>query len=165
MAKNPSSDDVSSLTSEKDLWDKAEIVSKFIVPLVVAGTALWFNNQLSQRQTSAEMAQIAVGILSEEPVYEEGEIQSDPLREWAISVLQSPKEVSSLTDEAAARLRQEGLPQVPGQLSKNAARLISLPRFLSEDDCNEHYRGVEELFVELGWMNVNQYCRLFAKAD
>jgi len=89
----------------KDNWDKAEVASKFFVPVIIALAALAFNNQVSVRSQAATMAQVAVGILVEEP-----EEMSDELRDWAINVLQRPGEIVALDEAAAEALKREGLP-------------------------------------------------------
>lgn len=91
----------------KDHWDKAEIIAKFLgavfVPLVV-GISVWaFNVQAGRRDTAAQMAQIAVGILSQQPT--DGKTGGDALRSWAIDVLQNPTEVNPLSPDAANQLR------------------------------------------------------------
>lgn len=72
---------------------------------------MFFNSQTSQREQAARMTQIAVGILSEEPEYSPDDTQPDPLRNWAVSVLQQPGETIPLDDEAAEALRRQGLPR------------------------------------------------------
>ena len=51
----------------KDTWDKAEIIGKVAIPVIIAITALTLNDQLSQRAQDAEVIKIAVAILSERP--------------------------------------------------------------------------------------------------
>lgn len=97
----------------KDCWDKGliigEVVGKVLTPIVIGVAALIFNSQTSQREQAARMTQIAVGILSEKPEYSPGNTQPDPLRNWAISVLQRPDETIPLDEEAADALRKQGL--------------------------------------------------------
>lgn len=89
---------------DKDVWDKAEalskVVSSVLIPLVVA-IALWsWNSERTQQQTASAMTEIAVGILTGEPSTE-----TEPLRAWAVSVLQSPSDPPNLSDEAASTLQ------------------------------------------------------------
>lgn len=109
----------------KDRWDKwlicGEIVGKVLTPIVIGLAALLFNSQTSQREQAARMAQIAVGILSEKTEYHIGETQPDPLRDWAVSVLQQPGETVQLDEEAAEALRAKGLPQVFSPLRNSLA--------------------------------------------
>ena len=96
---------------EKDCWDKLEIVGKFVgailIPLAIGGATFVINSENSKRDTSAQMASIAVSILSEKPDSDlEG---SDPLREWAITVLEQPGEVIPLNAAAAQDLRSRSL--------------------------------------------------------
>ncbi|MBY6043630.1 hypothetical protein [Phaeobacter italicus] len=99
----------------KDCWDKGliigEVVGKVLTPIVIGGAALFFNDQTSQREQAARMTQIAVGILSEKPEYSPGDTQPDPLRNWAVAVLQQPGDTIPLDDAAADALRKQGLPR------------------------------------------------------
>lgn len=93
------------MAEEKDGWDKADITLKAVTPIVVAIALLVWNNQQSELQMASTMTGIAVGVLSEEP---KGDGR-DPLREWAISVLQNPSSPPVLSDEAASQLRATNL--------------------------------------------------------
>lgn len=99
----------------KDWWDKGliigEVAGKVLTPLAIGGAALIFNSQTSQREQAARMTQIAVGILSEKPEYSPGDTQPDPLRNWAVAVLQQPGDTIPLDDAAADALRKQGLPR------------------------------------------------------
>jgi len=99
----------------KDCWDKGliigEVVGKVLTPVVIGVAALIFNSQTSQREQAARMTQIAVGILSEKPEYSPGDTQPDPLRNWAVAVLQQPGDTIPLDDAAADALRTQGLPR------------------------------------------------------
>ncbi|MBY5976156.1 hypothetical protein KUV39_05840 [Phaeobacter italicus] len=105
----------------KDWWDKGliigEVAGKVLTPIVIGVAALIFNSQTSQREQAARMTQIAVGILSEKPEYSPGNTQPDPLRNWAISVLQRPDETIPLDEEAADALRKQGLSLVFPELT------------------------------------------------
>ena len=89
----------------KDWWDKAEIIGKIAVPVLIGFVVLFWNSQRTAHETRAAMTQIAIGILSERP--EEG--QPTALREWAIAVLQNPTNPPRMSDEAARQLRFEPL--------------------------------------------------------
>lgn len=91
--------------NRKDNWDKAEIVGKVLLPVLVAIVAYFWNHERTRQETSSAMTSIAVGILSV-PV---GDSSSNALRSWAISVLQSPNSPPPLTDEAARVLELEAL--------------------------------------------------------
>jgi hypothetical protein len=92
------------MSEPKDFWDKAEIVGKVLVPIVV-GVSVWlWNVERTKFQTTATMTQIAIGVLTGEP----SENGSDALREWAISVLRNPSNPPELSDSAATQLSGEG---------------------------------------------------------
>ena len=71
------------MSEQKDIWDKLEIAGKLALPVVIAGATIWFNSQISQRQQNADMVSIAVSVLGQE-----GESKDDPLRSWAVKLLQ-----------------------------------------------------------------------------
>jgi hypothetical protein len=150
----------------KDCWDKwqivGEIVGKVSIPLVVVGATLFFNSQTNHREQAARMAQIAVGILSEKPDYSSGETQPDPLRNWAVSVLQQPGEIVPLDDDAADALRKQGLPNLISmqkypveewtRLADEICTLTKLnegmPRSEAEEECATARKKNWELFWE-----------------
>lgn len=94
------------MEDSKDCWDKIEIIGKVTVPIAVGVLILVWNNQRTSQQTAASMTQIAVSVLSQE--VEDSKI--DPLRDWAVAVLQNPSNPPTLSDEAAAQLRTSALP-------------------------------------------------------
>lgn len=78
-----------------------------LIPLAIGVVTVVINSENSKRDTSAQMASIAVSILSEKP---DGDLEgSDPLREWAITVLEKPGEVIPLNASAAQELRSRSL--------------------------------------------------------
>ncbi len=97
----------------KDGWDKAEIVAKMLVPIVIALFGYLINNSIQEKalqQKDVELSQkyieIAVGILKSDPSKKEKE----PLRAWAIDVLKkySPIEISPAAIEALKNERLSG---------------------------------------------------------
>lgn len=92
--------------AEKDLWAKAGIFGKILVPVLVAGTVLIYNSQANNKATATQMTFIAIGILSGEPT-EDG--SDDPIRNWAVEVLQNPGLITPLSHYAALKLRYKPL--------------------------------------------------------
>lgn len=92
----------------KDLWDKADIIAKFLIPIVVAGTAYLLNGQISERQASTEKSKLAIDILSVPAVVDESSGE-DPLRRWAVVSLTSDFQFS----EAERRLLLTGERSLP----------------------------------------------------
>ncbi len=87
------------------------------------------------------MTEIAVGILSEEaPV---GEI--DPLRDWAISVLQNPSSPPVLTEEAAQQLKFENIgwlkPNTDGSMIRMLELVDELKRSIDEPNATPRSPG------------------------
>ncbi|MBV7393252.1 hypothetical protein [Mameliella sediminis] len=108
------------------------------------------------------MAQIAVGILSKEPEYDLSDTEVDPLREWAIAALQSPGAVIPLTEEAADRLRQKGLP-VAGWM-KDVWGSPSTRVFSTVEECQNYFKGDKGLLfglmTELGSdFDLDEHCK------
>lgn len=92
------------MSEPKDNWDKAEIVGKVALPIVIAAATLLYNNEVSARQQSSKMVELAIGIVTEPPM-DDGE--PEPLRLWAIDILQVN---GGLTEEAASQLKFSSLP-------------------------------------------------------
>ena len=93
------------MMSEKDGWDKFDILLKLAIPAAVAVIAWIWNADRTDRETAASMTQIAIGILSEKPA----EDSADPLRDWAIAVLQNPIDPPVLSAAAAKQLKTSPL--------------------------------------------------------
>lgn len=94
----------------KDLWDKIEVLAKLIgavlVPAIIAGSVYFWNSERTLRDNASTMTSIAVSILSQErEVDAEGVVGIDPLRNWAVTVLQQPNNPPVLSKEAARALR------------------------------------------------------------
>lgn len=106
---------------EKDAWDKIDIAAKvlgtILVPTAIAIIALTWNIERTERQTASDMTQIAVSILTGAPSPE-----TTPLRLWAISVLQAPKNPPLLSTDAADALKNQQLPT----LTSDSLKLSSL---------------------------------------
>ena len=98
------------MSEPKDNWDRFDILVKPAIAVLAALTLAWWNGARTEQQTAATMSQIAVGILADKNDND----PNNPLREWAISVLQNPSAPPHLSDEAAERLRNEPLNYVGG---------------------------------------------------
>lgn len=96
------------MAEPKDIWDKLDIIFRAAVPISVGVMLLVWNSQRTTQQTAAAMTDIAVGILTEENEVE----GDDPLRAWAIDVLQNPGNPPPLSSDAAKQLKLEGLPLI-----------------------------------------------------
>ncbi|MEP2782143.1 MAG: hypothetical protein ABJO67_04155 [Pseudoruegeria sp.] len=95
----------------KDCWDKLEIIGKVIgsvlIPIVLGVSVLLWNQERTASQVSASMTQIAVSVLKDVPEDLDG--KTDPLRSWAISVLQNPESPPPLSSSAAGELQDRSL--------------------------------------------------------
>lgn len=111
-------------TAEKDCWDKAEIIGKFVGPALIAiGAGYWgvaqvriqTNTAQSQAELQAAAArsqadlqaataytQMAISILTARPGETVGDLNA--LREWAIGTVRDPSNPPELNDNAAKEL-------------------------------------------------------------
>ena len=101
----------------KDRWDKVDILAKAFIPIVDAGSVLFWNAQKTSRETAAQMITIALSILTAPPE----KSAPNALRGWAIDVLRSPEDPPALTDEAAVALSKEAIPWVSNTSDAAAA--------------------------------------------
>lgn len=103
----------------KDFWDKAEVVAKFlgavVIPIAVAVVAWKWNTENTRTQTSAQMIQIAIGVLG---ASKDAENSDQSLRKWAVAVMQNPSNPPRLDDESAKDLLLFGLPDISWGLLK-----------------------------------------------
>jgi hypothetical protein len=88
----------------KDFWDKLQIVSVFLIPLVLSLCGIKIDKTLKEQEIEAKYIEIATGILRDKPSEDTLE-----LRTWAIDVVQKYSHVP-LTKEAVEELRQTALP-------------------------------------------------------
>ncbi len=77
--------------SDKDWWDKTEIVAKVAgavaIPLMIAYIAYAWNSQRTEQQTITARVELALAVLREQNL-ENG--SDDKLRAWAERVIQTP---------------------------------------------------------------------------
>lgn len=92
----------------KDNWDKLDVAAKATIPMIVAASVYLWNDERTSANTESKMIEVAIGVLSENP--KGGDL--DPLREWAIDVMRSPKGPTRLSEEAAISLRSNPLPSI-----------------------------------------------------
>lgn len=93
--------------------ERAEVVSKFFTPVVLGLTALWFNNQISERSRQTEMVKVAVGVLQAEPAEDDSDLT---LRRWAAGVLVDPAAENRLGEAAADAMVERPIGAIPGTL-------------------------------------------------
>jgi hypothetical protein len=115
-------------SKEKDRWDKADVVGKWLIPVAVAVATIWFNSALKEREARQNTFEVAIGILK---APNSGETQQ--LREWALGVFRDVTGIASakLPSGAVEELKQGAqLPStsrlqlpIPGQLRVSIFRL------------------------------------------
>ena len=64
---------------KRDLWDKADVIGKWLIPLAVVFATIWFNSSVKQREENQKTLEIAIGILQAPPSKETAN-----LRNWAV---------------------------------------------------------------------------------
>lgn len=101
----------------RDFWDKADVASKWLIPVAVAVATLGFNMLTSARQAKEKNLEVAISILQ----VPSGP-QSTALRKWALSVFASQ---TGIQEAAIEELKQgESLPtSLPIQQPVNAPSL------------------------------------------
>jgi hypothetical protein len=84
----------------KDWWDKADIVGKWVVAVVIALVGWWIQNVLTTQNTGKDYIGIALGILEKKDLPEDMQ-KNKGLRQWAVSLLNhySPEQLDSITTQ------------------------------------------------------------------
>jgi hypothetical protein len=90
-------------TKKKDVWEKADVVGKSLIPITVALATIWFNSALKEREARQKTLEVAIGIL-QAPNSDE----TKQLREWALGVFRVETGAASaeLPGEAVKELQQ-----------------------------------------------------------
>lgn len=100
---------------KRDGWEKVEILAKILgailIPIVVGILGWQWNTERTRQSQFANMTEVAIEILRTSPE-DPSIVADDYVRDWAISVLQSPESPPVLTDEAAQQLRYKNLPSL-----------------------------------------------------
>ena len=83
----------------KDLWDKAEIVSKIggalLIPVVLGTWGVIWNSRFEVEQAVSGRIELAMAILKAPPI---GDGSDTSIRQWAVSVLQAPVDPPEFPD-------------------------------------------------------------------
>jgi hypothetical protein len=84
----------------KDWWDKADIVGKWVVAVIIALVGWWIQNVLTTQNTGKDYIGIALGILERKDLPEDMQ-KNKGLREWAVGLLNnySPKQLDPITSQ------------------------------------------------------------------
>src|ERR1700720_667718 len=93
-------DDIAKKT-EKDGWDKAQVLGVVLIPMLVAALGLRVDSSIRERDLQIKDFEVAVGILKEDPAKNPG---SEPLRGWALETF---KKYSSVRLPEEDRLKLE----------------------------------------------------------
>ncbi|MGH0002810.1 hypothetical protein ACQU0X_22270 [Pseudovibrio ascidiaceicola] len=88
--------------AQKDTWDKADILIKALVPVVIAVGVFLLNSQFAEQQASSTRIKLALEILKQEPLADK---QDENIRLWAASVMQNPSAPIAFTNIAKEQLR------------------------------------------------------------
>ncbi len=106
---------------ERDLWDKADVTSKWLIPVVVALATIGFNRLTSIREASQKRFEIAVGILRAEP-----DPKQPKLRQWAIDTFTAE---TNINPEVQAEIKNGPIPtSAPAQAPPSGQARLSIIR-------------------------------------
>jgi hypothetical protein len=106
---------------ERDRWDKADITSKWFIPVVVALTTVGFNWMTSKREASQKRFEIAVGILRAEP-----DPKKPNLRIWAVKTF---TDETNVDPEVQAEIKNGAIPTTtPTQAPSSGQARLSIIR-------------------------------------
>jgi hypothetical protein len=139
------------MNEEKDFWDKADILSKLLVPIAIAVATLCFNYALGERQAREKTLELATGILQLPKSAE-----NTNLRDWATATVTKETGIASakLPEKAVQELNQgTQLPStsqlqlpVPGKLRVSIIRIEGA----SLDDSN----AIRSALIDGGYTDV-----------
>lgn len=92
------------MSDKKDIWDKLDICSRLIIPILIATSVWLWNHERTKTETAARMTEIAILILTSDRATDN---EPDPIRLWAVNVLQDPSSPPPISLEAAAQLSND----------------------------------------------------------
>jgi hypothetical protein len=136
---------------EKDRWDKADVVGRWLMPIAIAAATFWFDSALKERESRQKTFEVAIGILQAP-----SSADTQQLREWALGVFQKATGTAytALPSEAIKELRggaqlpstsQLRLP-TPGQLRVSIIRL--------EGASTDQSERIKSALIAAGYTNV-----------
>jgi hypothetical protein len=96
-------------SKKKDIWDRADVIGKLLIPIVVVAATLSFDASKKQSEARQKTLEVAIDILKSPKSSE-----TEQLRNWALTVFQKETGTASanLTEGATQEL-QKGTP-LPG---------------------------------------------------
>lgn len=97
-------------TPRKDWWDKADIVGKWVVALVIALAGWWIQNVLTAQSTGKDYIAISLVILERKDLPADMQ-KNKGLREWAVKLLNNYS--SAKLDDTTMRDLTEGETRIP----------------------------------------------------
>lgn len=132
----------------KDIWDKIEIGAKvagaIVIPLAIAGSALYWNHKQAERQSAEQYFEIAIGILENSS----DSAKTAELVAWAERTIENPAEPVQLTAKAVQGFRElnSQLPIIPAELLEPCQRPLVLNKegWMSDRDVTQAW-GTDRL--------------------
>ena len=147
---------------EKDFWDKADVVGKWLIPVAVVLATLWFNSALNtreagQRASEAERAanqktfEVAVGIL-QAPKSDETQF----LRGWALEQLQKVSGVanSKLPSGAIEEIQKGAQLPSTSQLRLPTPREVRVSIIRLKEAVADESERIKSALITAGYANV-----------
>jgi hypothetical protein len=136
---------------KKDPWDRADVIGKLLIPIIIAAATIWFNYSQKVGEARQKTFEIATGILKSPKSQE-----TEQLRSWALGVFQKEAKQASveLPKEAFQELQKGPLPSgselrlpTPGQLRVAIIRLQGTPADPAE--------RIRSALADAGYTNVS----------
>jgi hypothetical protein len=108
------------MNSNKDRWDKAEVIIKIISSIVIPVLLLIYgskiNSSIKEQEINVKYIEIATGILNQPP-----EKTPEALRNWALDILKEYSKTVPLTEKAIFELKNHQLPTSQTYTSRGGA--------------------------------------------
>jgi hypothetical protein len=137
---------------KRDLWDKADVAGKWLIPTVVLFATLWFNSALKEREANQKTFEVAIGVLRAP-----GSDETKVLRQWALAEFQKVAGTAGATlpTEAIEEIKKGA--QLPGtsQLQLPTAGELRVSIIRLEGSSAEQSERVRSALITAGYTNVS----------
>lgn len=75
-------------SKKKDYWDRADIIGKWLIPISIAGSTIYFNIAQKEKEAELKTFEVAIGVLQSSK-----SVETPGIKEWAIKTFQSITDV------------------------------------------------------------------------
>ncbi|HEV8428950.1 MAG TPA: hypothetical protein VGQ41_13695 [Pyrinomonadaceae bacterium] len=136
--------------NKKDQWDRADVIGKLLIPIMIAAATLWFDYSRRVGEAQQKTFEIAIEILRSPQSSE-----TEQLRSWALQVLQKETGAASsqLPQKAIQELQQGTLPGTSELRLQNSGQLrVAIIRL--EGTPNDPSEKIKSALADAGYTNV-----------